>query len=170
MTRRGSDLTRITTLCGSMRFFDRMLEVAGELTLAGEIILAPFVYIPNEQQAASLDKKQLDQLHFEKIDMSESIFVVNVGGYIGESTAREIQYARSTGKLIRSVEPLPPPRGRCIRCGSNRSLNRDGTIPKHYPMDGGDNFEPGEPRCPQHGNECGHIVCPGSWKPPRKEL
>lgn len=110
-------MTFVTTLCGSMRFFDKMLEIAGQLTLNGEVVLAPFVYIPHAEQPTSLDKVWLDELHFTKIRMSQSIFVVNVGGYVGESTAREILYARNTGKLVRSLEPLPcPGRGLCVRC------------------------------------------------------
>ncbi len=28
----------------------------------------------------------MDALHFKKIEMSDSIYVVNIGGYIGKST------------------------------------------------------------------------------------
>ncbi|MFD5516329.1 hypothetical protein [Streptomyces sp. NPDC127066] len=46
-------------------------------------------------------KNQLDYLHHRKIDLADEILVVNPGGYIGESTRREIAYARSLGKTIR---------------------------------------------------------------------
>lgn len=52
-------------------------------------------------------KEMLDDMHFSKIDMADEIFVVNPGGYVGESTAREIGYALSCGKPVCSLCPLP---------------------------------------------------------------
>ena len=49
----------------------------------------------------------LDEMHLAKIDMADEIFVVNPSGYVGESTSREIAYARSQGKPVRSLCPLP---------------------------------------------------------------
>lgn len=49
-------------------------------------------------------KAMLDDMHKRKIDMADEIFVVNVGGYIGESTRSEIAYAESLGKGIRYLE------------------------------------------------------------------
>ena len=48
----------------------------------------------------------LDDMHKHKIDMADSIYVINVGGYIGESTRSEIDYARRKGKRIRYLEPV----------------------------------------------------------------
>ena len=45
-------------------------------------------------------KKMLDEMHKQKIDMSDEIYVINVGGYIGESTKNEIEYAKARGKRI----------------------------------------------------------------------
>lgn len=47
----------------------------------------------------------LDDMHKRKIDMADEIFVINVGGYIGESTKSEIEYAKKTGKIINYLEP-----------------------------------------------------------------
>jgi len=49
-------------------------------------------------------KEMLDDMHKRKIDMSDSIFVINVGGYIGESTRSEIEYAKNCGKEIFYLE------------------------------------------------------------------
>ena len=49
-------------------------------------------------------KEMLDDMHLRKIDMADEIFVVNVGGYVGESTRREIAYAEKTGKKINYLE------------------------------------------------------------------
>ena len=49
-------------------------------------------------------KKMLDGMHRQKIDMSDAIFVINVNGYIGESTKNEIEYAKSKNKEIIYLE------------------------------------------------------------------
>lgn len=51
-------------------------------------------------------KPRLDELHLRKIDLADEVLILNVGGYIGESTARELAYAREHGKRIRSLVPL----------------------------------------------------------------
>ena len=45
-------------------------------------------------------------MHEYKIDMSNEIYVINVGGYIGESTKSEIEYAKRKGKKIYYVERI----------------------------------------------------------------
>lgn len=49
-------------------------------------------------------KDMLDDMHLRKIDMADEVFVINVGGYIGESTKREIAYAKENGKVVRFLE------------------------------------------------------------------
>jgi len=49
-------------------------------------------------------KKNLDELHKRKIDISDEVLILNVGGYIGESTRSELEYAISKGKKIRWLE------------------------------------------------------------------
>lgn len=43
-------------------------------------------------------------MHKRKIDMAGSIYVINVGGYIGESTMSEIEYAKTHGKEVKCLE------------------------------------------------------------------
>lgn len=100
----------IITLCGSTRFKDAYYEQNKRLTHEGNIVLS----VGDLDQTAAgrnvnvpLDpelKKRLDVLHFRKIDLSDEIFVLNVGGYIGESTRNEIAYAKKTGKVVRFLE------------------------------------------------------------------
>ncbi|MBR2328317.1 MAG: hypothetical protein IKA58_00340, partial [Clostridia bacterium] len=45
-------------------------------------------------------KMRLDAAHMRKIEMSDGIYVVNIGGYIGESVRNEIALAKSLGKEI----------------------------------------------------------------------
>jgi hypothetical protein len=96
---------RITTLCGSTWFKDAYSQANKKLTLLGEIVLSCgfFAHADNEQITLG-QKMLLDQLHLMKIEMSDGILVLNVNGYIGESTRREINYARERGKQIRYLE------------------------------------------------------------------
>jgi hypothetical protein len=88
----------IVTICGSMKFFEQMLQVAADETAKGNIVLAPFSVVAPEHQGSEF-KAMLDRLHFEKIDMSEQIVVVtNQHGYVGDSTRREMGYTLATGK------------------------------------------------------------------------
>jgi len=95
----------IVTLCGSMRFFEQMLQVAADETAKGHIVLAPFSVVAPEDQGSDF-KAMLDRLHFQKIDLSSQVIVVtNADGYIGSSTRREMAYALSTGKAF-EVRPF----------------------------------------------------------------
>lgn len=84
----------VTTICGSMRYYEDMLRLASALTGQGFIVLMPFV----KKGEGSTDIAMLDDMHKTKISMGESIHVV--GGHIGESTASEIEYARDHGMHI----------------------------------------------------------------------
>jgi len=91
----------IVCLCGSIRFGEMFRYVNQRETLAGKIVLAPGCF----QGDVVLEvlpgvKGRLDELHLRKIDLADEIFVVNVGGYVGESTRREIAYARQQGKQV----------------------------------------------------------------------
>ncbi len=103
----------IVTLCGSTRFKDEFLQVQKELTLQGYIVLTVglFGHSGDNEVWENMDegsltktKQMLDDMHLRKIDMSDEIFVINPGGYIGESTRNEIAYAKEHGKKIRYLE------------------------------------------------------------------
>lgn len=97
---------KVITLCGSTRFKDTFLEVLKKLTLEGNIVLLPGVYAhAGDDEAWGIGVKDfLDDMHRRKIDMSDEIYVVNPGGYIGDSTRGEIDYARRNGRGIRYLE------------------------------------------------------------------
>ena len=91
----------IITICGSTKFKDEIQKVAYDLTLQGHIVLAPCVYHhADEVDLTAEEKIRLDNLHKQKINMSDAIFVVNVNGYIGESTYGEIDWAERMDKKI----------------------------------------------------------------------
>ena len=92
----------IVCICGSMRFVDEMRAANRDLTLAGVIVLAP----GEPGEAITVDQKAaLDALHLRKIELADRVLVVNPGGYVGESTRREIAHARATGKPISFTDP-----------------------------------------------------------------
>lgn len=100
----------IITICGSTRFKDQILDTARDLTLMGHIVLAPCVFHHAEDTELTTEEKiRLDNLHKEKINMSDAIFVVNVDGYIGESTYGEIDWAtRMKKQVFFLIEPPKP--------------------------------------------------------------
>ena len=102
---------KIVTLCGSTRFKDEFLKVQKELTLKGYIVnsVGLFGHSGDDEVLDDGVKEMLDEMHLAKIDMADEIFVVNPSGYVGESTSREIAYARSHGKTVKSLYPLELP-------------------------------------------------------------
>ena len=98
---------KIVTLCGSTRFKDQFLEAQKRLTLEGNIVISVglFGHSGDADVWKPGVKEMLDDMHLRKIDLADEIFVINVGGYIGESTRREIAYAERTGKTIKYLEP-----------------------------------------------------------------
>ena len=98
---------KVVTLCGSTRFKEAFMEAQKRLTLEGHIVISVglFGHSGDDEVWAEGMKERLDDMHRRKIDMAETIFVVNVGGYVGESTRGEIDYARRNGKEILYLEP-----------------------------------------------------------------
>jgi hypothetical protein len=93
-------MAHIVCICGSTRFRNEMTNANRRLTLGGNIVVAPGVFGHSGDTITDEQKVELDALHLRKIDLAHSIYVVNPGGYIGESTRREIAYANRIGKHI----------------------------------------------------------------------
>lgn len=103
----------VVCLCGSTRFWREFQRASLAETLAGRIVLSigaasgtddeHFGNLPPEEYARI--KAELDQLHLRKVEMADEVLILNVGGYIGESTARELAHAFGLGKRIRFLEP-----------------------------------------------------------------
>lgn len=96
----------VVCICGSTRFRHEMADANRRLTLDGSIVVAPGVFGHSGDAMTEEQKTALDALHLQKIDLAQSIYVVNPGGYIGESTTREIAYAERTGKPVAYLVPL----------------------------------------------------------------
>ncbi len=105
----------VITLCGSTRFKDAFTEAQKRLTLAGNIVISVGLYGHSgdsevwdgmDEGTISKTKEMLDDMHKRKIDMADSIYVINVGGYIGDSTKSEIEYAIARGKKVEYLEQI----------------------------------------------------------------
>ena len=99
---------KIITLCGSTKFKDEFLIQQKKLTLNGNIVISVglFGHSGDNEVWSENIKEMLDDMHKRKIDLSDEIFVINVGGYIGKSTRCEIDYAISTGKCVNYLENI----------------------------------------------------------------
>jgi hypothetical protein len=120
---------KIVCLCGSTRFYDAFQEANYRETMAGNIVLSVGFAGRLQKQRVIIDgcmgqqetevlvarsgetvgctpeqKKALDSLHLRKIDLADEVLILNVGGYVGESTARELAHARKIGKPVRFLE------------------------------------------------------------------
>lgn len=113
---------KIVCLCGSTKFEDAYELANAKETLKGNIVLSIGVNLRKqhhigmalgvgsqsvkvEEEKMERVKQELDNLHFRKIDLADEVLILNVGGYIGDSTRRELEYARSKGKTVRFLEP-----------------------------------------------------------------
>ncbi len=92
----------IVCICGSAKFVTEMRAANRELTLAGVIVVAPG---EADESPTPEQKALLDALHLHKIDLADRVLVVNPGGYVGDSTRREIAHAEAVGKPITFTDP-----------------------------------------------------------------
>lgn len=93
---------KVITLCGSTRFKDEFIATQKRLSLEGCIVISVglFGHSGDEEVSSPGVKEMLDDMHLRKIDMADEVMVINPGGYIGQSTRREIEYAKSVGKPV----------------------------------------------------------------------
>ena len=95
-------MNKIVTICGSMKFKDKMMEVAKELEIEKKYIVIQCVY--SKDTFNDSEKQTLADIHYKKIEISDAIYVVHVGGYIGSQTAKEIEYAKKLNKEVLFLE------------------------------------------------------------------
>jgi hypothetical protein len=105
--RTAPDEFTVITLCGSMRFREEFERLDAELTLAGHVVLTPTALAPSRELNAE-ERARLGRIHLQKVSMADEVLIVNVGDYVGESTRREIEHARSRGVAVSYLEPHAP--------------------------------------------------------------
>ena len=106
------DFPKIICMCGSTRFMAEMLVWQWELTKQGYIVLSwcalPDSYFEGKDKAHIGDqegvKEIIDEVHKRKIDLADEVYVVNINGYIGDSTRSEIDYAVDQKKPVTYLE------------------------------------------------------------------
>lgn len=107
---------RVYTLCGSTRFPQAHALANMHLSTLGHVVIPLGMHghadepqgarwLTSDGDESTPVKQALDRLHFAKIDLSDAIYVINVGGYVGSSTRREIAYARSHGLDVEWMFP-----------------------------------------------------------------
>lgn len=107
----GSIRPHVITLCGSTRFTSEMLREAWRLTIAGNIVIHWNILEGKEAFAHGAEreggnvKEIIDGLYLYKVSMADEIRVINVEGYVGESTTTEVKHALKLGKKITWLEP-----------------------------------------------------------------
>jgi hypothetical protein len=105
---------KVICLCGSTRFTEVMLIKQWELTKQGHVVLSwcalPDSYLNGKERSHIGDqegvKEVVDEVHLRKIDLCDEVLVINVGGYIGMSTQKEIEYATAIGRPVLYLEAL----------------------------------------------------------------
>lgn len=110
---------KVICLCGSTRFPDAFHLANAHLSMQGFIVISVGLlghadeprgakFLTSDGDESTPEKQGLDQLHFRKIDLADEVCVVNLGGYVGDSTKREIAYAESQGKPVWMLFPQRP--------------------------------------------------------------
>lgn len=108
------DRPKIVCLCGSVKFEEAFIIANREETLKGNIVLSigcnmkkdgDYFSMFNEETLKAI-KINLDELHKRKIDLADEVLVLNVDGYIGDSTRSEINYAIAHNKPVRYLEEV----------------------------------------------------------------
>lgn len=101
-------MSKRITLCGSTKFKKEFEAINKQLSLEGNVVYS-VAFFGHADNAPLTDEQKtvLDVVHYKKIDNSDGIFVIDVDGYIGESTRNEIEYATSTGKFVKYLSQFP---------------------------------------------------------------
>ena len=95
-----NDHSWIVCLCGSTRFKELFMQMNREFTKQGAIVLMPGVWGHSGDTITDKEKEKLDKLHRQKNMMADIVYIVNPDHYIGESTKKEIEFAKSLDKII----------------------------------------------------------------------
>lgn len=91
---------RTITICGSMRFEKEMQRIAFELEAKHRFNVLQCIYGLKKDELTSTDIDILEEAQLKRIEISDAIYVVDIDGYIGDMTNKEIQYASEKGKEI----------------------------------------------------------------------
>lgn len=91
---------KVVTICGSMKFTNQMIEIATDLERKYGWCVIQCVYDIKKNQITTEELEKITNAHYKKINISDAIYVVNIDGYLGSATKKEIEYAKNNGKEI----------------------------------------------------------------------
>ncbi len=91
---------KVITLCGSLKFQKEIMEIAEKMALEGNCILTPIYHVLDNIEVNNEKLRILKQAHLKKIEISDAILVININNYIGDSTKKEVEYAKKLNKEI----------------------------------------------------------------------
>lgn len=98
--------TKVVTICGSMKYAKEMMTIASDLEKRYGWCVIQCVYDIDKDTITQSEMENIVNAHWKKIDISDAIYVVNIGGYIGSATKGEIEYAISHGKEVMYHEKI----------------------------------------------------------------
>ena len=90
----------VVTLCGSMRYQNEMIKIARNLEVTFGYCVLQCVYDFAGKNDTQKERDKIIRAHYKKIDLCNFIYVVNIDGFISESTQKEIDYAIKKGKEV----------------------------------------------------------------------
>lgn len=128
----------IVAFIGSMKYWEYFLSEAERLYKKGNIIILP-MKDSNPNELSEDQMKIYDMMIRAQINMADEVHVINKGGYIGESTRSELNYARSIGKIISYMEPCNEngKRAKIITlCGSFKFMDEFKSITEKLSLNG----------------------------------
>lgn len=97
----------IVCLCGSTKFKEAFEKANRDESLKGSIVLTVVQFSHHDKlNVTDAQKEIFDSLHFDKIELADEVFVLDVNGYIGDSTRREIEYAEKLNKTVRYLSNM----------------------------------------------------------------
>jgi len=94
---------KIATLCGSTKFKKEFDLVARYLTLSGYIVINISPFYVEDDGLLPLDENvqhMFQEMHLQRIDMADVVVIVDPNGYVGDSTRKEIECAKTIGKPV----------------------------------------------------------------------
>lgn len=91
---------KTVTICGSMKFAEEMQRIAFLLETRENINVLQCVHNVDKLDITLTDQSSLENAHYRKIELSDVIYVVDIHGYVGNQTSKEIEFAKSIGKEV----------------------------------------------------------------------
>lgn len=91
---------RTITICGSMRFEKEMQRIAFELETKHKFNVLQCIYGLKKDELTPADLVILEEAQLKRIELSDAIYVMDIDGYIGDMTQKEINYAKENGKEV----------------------------------------------------------------------